>query len=282
MVGGYKKLLELVGYDKNVETPQDETFTPRVLVIDIEISPILAYVWGLHDQNIPIEMIHTDWFIMSYAAKWLDEKEVIYGDCRKSIGDDKKIVQEIVKLLDEADVVVGQNSDRFDLKKINSRIEIHKLQPPSDFRTVDTLKIAKSKFGFTSNKLGYVSSIVNEKHRKLSHGRYPGNHLWLQCLAGNEKAWKEMELYNKKDVLTTEEYFKKLDKWHNKINYNVFSGSMINKCSCGSTKFIKFGYAFTNKARHQRYRCTECGKTIVDKTNLLSKDKKLSLKTSLH
>lgn len=281
MVGGFNELKKLAGYDDDTDA-KDETFIPRVLLIDIETSPILAYVWDLFDQNIPVEMIKEDWFIMSYSAKWLGEKKVIQNDCRKKIGDDYKLLVEIKELLDEADVVVGQNSIRFDERKINARLKIHKIPPPSSYRSVDTLRIAKKKFGFTSHKLGYVTDKLNTKYKKLDHSKFAGNKLWLQCLAGNKKAWDEMKKYNIHDVLALEEYYNDLDPWHSTINFNAFAGEYINKCSCGSSKFIKHGYQFTNGGRYQRYRCIECGKIHLDKTNLLSKVKKSALKTFLH
>ena len=49
----------------------------KILYVDIETTPTKAYVWGLWKQNIPINMIEDDWFVLSWAAKWADEKEVL-------------------------------------------------------------------------------------------------------------------------------------------------------------------------------------------------------------
>ena len=65
---------------------------PKVLVFDIETSPILARVWGLWQQNVGLNQIKEDWFVMSYAAKWLGVDGVMYKDLRGVIDDTDKVV----------------------------------------------------------------------------------------------------------------------------------------------------------------------------------------------
>ena len=125
----------------------------KVLVIDIETSPILGSVWGLWQQNLSLEMIKDDWYILSFAAKWLGEKEIIYRDCRETLENDKLLMTEIHALLSQADYVIAHNGDKFDIKKINARLIMNGFPPPSPYKTIDTLKIAKKQFAFTSNKL---------------------------------------------------------------------------------------------------------------------------------
>ena len=64
--------------------------------------------------------------------------------------DDKRVLQSIWKLLDEADIVIGHNGDRFDLRKLNARFIDNDINPPSPFRTIDTLKVARREFAFVS------------------------------------------------------------------------------------------------------------------------------------
>ena len=51
---------------------------PRILLLDIETSPTMAAVWRLWKENIGLEQINNDWFIMSYSAKWLKDSTVYY------------------------------------------------------------------------------------------------------------------------------------------------------------------------------------------------------------
>lgn len=194
-------------------TKQIDRDVPKVLYVDIETKPIKAWIWGTFNQNIPLNMIIEDWSVLSWSAKWAGstESEVIYSDNRKKKGDkltnDKDLLKPLWKLLDEADIVIGQNSDRFDLPKLNARFIEHGMGCPSEFQTIDTYKMASSKFGFTSNKLEYMTKKLNKKYKKQDHRDFSGFALWDECIKGNMKAWKSMEVYNKYDVLSLEELF---------------------------------------------------------------------------
>lgn len=254
----------------------------KVLIFDIETAPMLGYVWGLFDQNIGLNQLHTDWYVLSWSAKWLGapEYEVMYADQRnvKDIENDSGILAKIWKLLDEADVVITQNGKRFDVKKLNARFIQHGFNPPSSYRHIDTLVIAKRHFGFTSNKLAYMTDKLCTKYKKLDHAKFSGFELWKQCLAGNKAAWAEMEVYNKYDVLSLEELYLKLQPWDKTINFNVYSDNLNHVCSCGSTEFVKNGFRYSNTSKQQRLICKSCGAEHVDLVNLLSKEKRKSLR----
>lgn len=255
---------------------------PKVLIFDIETAPIMAYVWKLWDNTVSLNMIEQDWFVLSWSAKWLGapEDEVMYEDQRKSkdIENDKKILKSIWKLLDEADIVITQNGKSFDQKKLNARFILNGMEPTSSYRHIDTLSIAKSVFKFTSNKLEYMTDKLCTKYKKLKHAKFSGFSLWKECMKGNKEAWKEMELYNRYDVLSLEELYTKLIPWDNSINFNVYHDDNIHVCKCGSIDFVKKGFHYTNTGKFQRYRCKSCGSEHRDSTNLLSTEKKKSLK----
>ena len=254
---------------------------PRVLVYDIETAPILANVWGIWEQNVGLNMIEQDWHILAWAAKWLGDpaSKIMYADQRnaKKVDDDKKLLEGIWKLLDEADIVITQNGKSFDEKKLNARFVLNGMKPPSSYRHIDTKQIASKKFAFTSNKLEYMTSKLCTKYKKLTHKKFPGYELWRECLAGNLQAWKEMEKYNKYDVLSLEELYTKLQAWDNSINFSVFSDDLSYTCNCGSTNIQKNGYAYGKFGKYQRYYCGDCGAEVRGRTNLLSKEKKGSL-----
>lgn len=253
---------------------------PKVLLYDIETAPNIGYVWSLWDQTLGLEQIKQDWHLLSWSAKWLDDDKVMYMDQRhaKDITDDKKILKQLWKLLDEADIVITQNGRAFDNKKVNARFLHHGMQPPSSYKNIDTLIIAKKHFAFTSNKLAYMSDKFCTKYKKLKIKKFPGFELWKECLAGNKKAWKEMERYNKHDVLALEELYYKLIPWDNTINFALYTDDSELVCSCGHKKFKKNGYFYTNSGKYQRYKCNKCGSETRSKENLFSKDKRKSLR----
>ena len=249
---------------------------PKILIFDIETAPMLGYVWSLWENTLGLNQVEQDWYILSWAAKWNHENEVMYMDQRnaKNIEDDKKLLQQIWKLLDEADIVVTQNGKKFDVKKLNARFILNGMQRPSQFKHIDTKILAGRHFAFTSNKLEYLTDKLCVKYKKLKHAKFSGFSLWKECLAGNSEAWQEMEEYNKYDVLSLEELYTKLIGWDGEINYNVYRNNTEYRCNCGSNQFTKHGFLYTNTGKFQRYECKNCGLKHSSKINLLSKEKR--------
>lgn len=254
---------------------------PKVLFLDIETKPLMAYVWSIWEQNVGLNQIESDWSILSFAARWAHApaKQVIYQDLSKArdIEHDLPLLKSIWKLLDEADVVIAQNGVAFDKKKVYARFAIAGMPPPSSFRMVDTKLTAKKVFGFTSNRLEYLSDKLNKLYKKLKHERYPGFDLWKECMRGNQAAWREMRKYNIHDVLTLEELYYVLLPWDDTINFSVFGDQLEPMCGCGSTEFERRGYYYTKAAKYQRFCCVECGAWTRGRENLLPKVKRKSL-----
>jgi hypothetical protein len=240
----------------------EKLLSARVLIFDIEISPLESFHWGLWDQNIALNQIKKDWHIMSWAAKWLDDKKVMYQDQRdvKDITNDKKTLEGIWKLLDEADVVITQNGKSFDVKKLNARFIMNGMQPPSSFKHIDTKRLATKHFGFTSNKLEYMAEKINKKFKKSSHKKFSGLSLWTECLKNNKAAWNEMKKYNIIDVLSTEELYYKLIPWDSTIDFSIYNPNKKMVCTCGSTEFVQNGHAYYASGVYKRYKCRKCGK----------------------
>ena len=232
----------------------------KILIFDIESAPSQAYVWGAWKQNIGLVMdIQPEGYIMSIAYKWLDSPEVHYLENRTE--NDKKLMKDFVKVLDEADFVVAHNGVKFDVPMIKARLAIHGIPPPSPFKTIDTLKIAKKEMRFRRNSLEHLAEVLSCNHKKLKHGQFPGFKLWSECMKGNDEAWQEMKLYNEFDVIVLEEVYKKLRPFaSNHPNVNTMSDPEVMNCSrCGSENVIKGGYYFTNKGKYPRFKCKDCG-----------------------
>lgn len=256
---------------------------PKILCFDLETAPITAYTWGLFDQNIGLNQIKSDWHLISWSAKWLGEpaSKVMYMDNSraKNIQNDKALVQGLAKLLNQADIVITQNGDAFDIKKLNARAVINRLPPIKPVRSTDILKEGRKVFKFTSHKLEYITSILNDKYRKLKHNEYPGFELWSAILKGDKRAWKVMKKYCIHDVLSTEESYQKIQGWIKTQNISTYADDVVMRCRCGSDSLESRGYAFTDNGKYQVYRCKSCGKWPRGAVNLLSAEKrKVSLK----
>jgi RNase_H superfamily len=214
----------------------------KTLILDIESSPLLVYVWHLKDQYVDVSQLHTDWKIMAWGAKWLGEKTVHYRDLREF--SERTILFRLRELLEQADIVITQNGVSFDMRKINARFVLLGLKPVHTLRHFDTYLLAKRVASFTSNKLEYLTEKCNVKYHKLTHTAFPGLKLWKECLNGNIKAWEEMERYNIHDVLSTEELYENLKAFAPK----AFPRPDNEKCdACGKENRLKI-------------KCQSCGR----------------------
>ena len=254
---------------------------PKILTFDVELIGIRAdSLWGTWDQNISIPEITDDWAIISAAAKWYGHKKVFYKDNRraKEIRDDRDLVAWLCALLDEADVIVGQNVRRFDLRKIRARAVMHGLKPFREPRVIDTMEMAKSVGAFTSNKLEYLSEVLTDTP-KLKHSKYPGKELWLALLRNELAAWNECKVYNIRDVVATENVYTILRPWAPRLpNLAQFYDDDIRRCPrCGSPNLVPMGTYKTNVSEYQQYVCSCCGGISRDRYTMNSKQKRRNL-----
>lgn len=254
---------------------------PRILALDIETFYMSLTGWQLYDANFSIGDIEQDWTIASWAAKFVGEPTVYYRDvsCQKNLRNEKPILKRIWELINEADVLLTQNGKSFDLPKLNAKFIEHGLDPLPEKEHIDTKRLAKGRFKFTSNSLEYLCKVLKTKHQKLKHKRFPGKDLWKECLLGNPLAWKDMRKYNIHDVICLEEVYLKLRPWGIKIDLGKYVKDKNAVCSCcASDNLIKNGYAYKGQGKFQRYLCQDCGALVRDKTNLLSTNKKRALR----
>lgn len=260
------------------------TAAPKILVIDIETAPLESWTWGIWDQNVGLEQIKTEWTILSYAAQWLGTRKILYactgGRGASKVRDDKPLMKGIWALLDEADIVIAQNGKRFDVRKMNARLVMHGYGPPSPFRVIDTLIVAKKYFAFTSQKLAWTSKYLTDAP-KSEHKRFPGFELWTECLKDNPKAWAEMEKYNKQDIVSTRKVYLKMRPWiENHPNLGVYDESERPLCpKCGSNYVTREGSRASVKQQgiYARYKCQDCGGWARGKQMLVPLEKRRSL-----
>lgn len=188
--------------------------TPRELYFDIEVSPNMAFLWSLKvpSKYVNSDMIVKDWYCISWAASWMDSREVFSGRVSPREAkrwDDSKILKPLWSLLDDADIVIGHNSSAFDVKKINTRFLLHGMGVPRPYRQLDTLKIARKYFAFESNKLDYLNARLGNlpKHEmELSD--------WIRiCLHGDERTLERMVKYNRGDVVEGKKLYAKMRDW---------------------------------------------------------------------
>lgn len=223
----------------------------RILTFDIETSPIVGYTWGTWNTN--VVKIITPPRVLCFAAKWLDEKEVMYFSEFHDGADE--MVAAAWKLLNEADAVIHFNGQRFDVPHLNREFLMRGMIPPTGYRQVDLLLTARKNFKFPSNKLDYLTKVLGIDG-KFKHS---GFSLWEDCLAGDKKAWAMMKKYNKQDVVATEALYYTVLPWiQGHPNRRLYDGHQ--GCpTCASEDLQRRGFAYTKLSRFQRYQCLDCG-----------------------
>jgi uncharacterized protein YprB with RNaseH-like and TPR domain len=255
----------------------------KILVLDIETTPLELYAWGIWDVNASLEQIRTDWSIMSFSAKWLGKKKVMYMDTggrgKRFVRNDRKLMKPLCDLLNEADIVVAQNGKKFDIRKINARLIAHGFKPPSPYRVIDTMLMARKYFAFTSQKLAYTSDILAPLQKKDEHPEYPGFKLWLACLNDEKGAWRVLKRYNERDITATEQVYLQLRPWiENHPNLAVFIDADKPLCpKCGHDKMNSNGYRVTQATRYLRMQCQKCGGWARGKKMLTSVETRRAL-----
>lgn len=228
---------------------------PKVLTLDIETSPAIVMAWGLWDQNIGTNQIVEPSRVICFAAKWLDAKAVMFHSEHHDTRAD--MVAAAWRLLDEADVLVTYNGPAFDVKHLQREFLLAGLGPPSPWVDIDLLAVARRRFKFLSNKLGYVTDTLGLP-TKLETG---GMQLWTDVLAGDAKAWATMRRYCKRDVVTTEILYQFLRKqgWITVPHLGQWTGDRECCPSCGGSDLDLVGIVYGKATAYPKLRCQTCG-----------------------
>lgn len=233
----------------------------RIAVLDIERqSAVVDGVWELKQNgyispNNLIEPART----ICLAWKWLGTTKVNFA--AEWNGGHDNMVQIAHAVLDEADYIIGWNSKGFDCRHLRTEFIKAGLTPPSPHRDIDLMLTAKRNFGFMSNRLSYVAQELGAGE-KLETGGAP---LWRTLRYGKGKELKDaqklMELYNKQDVLLTEEVYDKMLPWVDGLNIPLYENKSEVCCSnCGSENIHYRGIQVAATRSYQRFQCQVCGK----------------------
>ena len=226
----------------------------KILFLDLETSPNLAHVWGLWDQNIAITQIERSTEVLCWGARWLGSDKVIF----KSVHHHGKetMLDELHKVMDEADVLIGWNSAAFDSKHIKREFIENGYLPPSPWVELDLMKVVRSQFKFPSNKLDYVAQKLGVG-AKVQHS---GFQLWLDCMAGIPKAWKMMKEYQIQDVNLLLDLYDILLPWIKNHPHVGASEGRPEACkNCGDSNVRPHGSQMSGAGRYRKYKCAKCG-----------------------
>ena len=242
----------------------------KLVFADIEPLPMEALRFQAKTRYVPHEQI-THGTSLACAAWAVDDgaiesvrlsRQVLRDDSRN----DEAVVRRLHKLLmtgaDGGTVFVGQNIDRFDIRKIEARCIYYRLDPLPPLQTIDTLKQAR-KFGFDYHRLDYLDWHLHGKG-KVRHRGFP---MWRDIATHRSgpdvkhEALREMTHYCEGDIECLRRVFTTL-RPHFKQFPNQAIGTAECCPNCGSKCFRSNPSWWTDKkvGRYPRYRCSDCGK----------------------
>lgn len=230
----------------------------KILFIDIETLPNLGYFFDVFsDRGIPLDFIEKPKAICTLAYKYIGDQTPTVLIAHEPYND-KALLVEFSEIVKDADYVVAHFGDGFDMPFIEGRLFANGLPSLPPFATIDTYKLARSRFKKTlnSNKLDHLAKICGLPGKNKTTAM-----LWVKCAQGDLEAIKEMAEYNAQDIEVLEAVYKKLmPNVKSKLNANLVYDDAVQRCKvCESDELELKGYELRASNFHHRYQCKPCG-----------------------
>lgn len=253
----------------------------KVLVFDIETTPLVAYVWNNKPNYLPEGQIIQNWYVINWAAKWLFDDEVITGVLtteEAKTGNDKRIVKKLWDLFNEADIIIAHYGDAFDIKMMNGRFLKYGMNLPMPYQSIDTKKAASKRLRLPANNLNYIARYLG-----LGQKHSTNFQLWVDCMNGDKDALNKMDKYCQQDVKILEDVYLHLRPFiQPHPNLGLFIETDTVSCpSCGSTNLKKEGVYTTTVNQYDAYRCGDCGSITRSRKSKISTEERKTITSSV-
>lgn len=253
--------------------PRHKMTTPaRVLTFDIERRPGVFFSWGPRADYLGRDKQLIRSSTISWAAKWYGQREIMYADIDavdstfmqpEQVPGYREMLTGLRDLLDQADVVVGYNSVRFDEAKVRGELARLGIPAPSPFRSVDLMR--------TTKRMGWDYASLAETLDAFGLGgklAHQGFSLWVDFLRGDPKARKLMRAYNVQDVAQTERAYDAMRPYiKDHPNLNLWAGNDADGrplevcCNCGHDRLrvVPERDSLTALTAYALVECRKCG-----------------------
>lgn len=184
---------------------------PKILLLDIETSHIEFRGWDVGQQYVRKDQVTKGWYIICWSAKWLFEPKV-YSDSvspsESKARNDKEVVTSLHKMMTEADIVITQNGDFFDIPKLNWKFMTYGLPPNNQYMSIDTYKKSKQIVAPISRGLDWVAGELGFGGKSETSEQD-----WILAEAGDQKSITKLSKYCDNDVYILEEWYLRLRPW---------------------------------------------------------------------
>ena len=268
---------------KHIAPKANKNVTAKVLTFDVERLPGVARVkhrgftiegefWDLNALKPMIgRRIHPDDVLewprtICAAGRWYGQKEVLFA-AEWEDGGHEEFMRKVWHWYDEADITVGHHILGFDEPHMRSSWALYGWAPPSPWKTIDTLRVARQAFGYESNTLDSlakrlgIAAKTDKYDAKIAHA----------AVNGDAKAQKTLRKYNQGDIVATEGLLNRLRPWlPGNVHLGQWTGSDTVCPNCGSENVIpQVGKTVkANVTAYQLYRCGDCGSNVRGTTKV--------------
>lgn len=200
-------------------------------------------------------------FIICGSYMHLDEGKVHTVKISDSPGfnkdctNDKWVVRELAKALQDSHILVAHYGAKFDVPYLNARLLAHGYDPLPPIPLVDTWRTARYQLKIHRNSLQSLTEFFGYENKTRLSGP-----MWIKAMAGNRRAINYVVEHCEVDVRVLARVYRKLRpiiKGH--PNVNLVNGDLRNCPVCGSTKLRNKGYTVARTRMYKRYKCRECG-----------------------
>ena len=236
----------------------------NIKIIDLETSPNIQFSWHLRQKYHNYNDIIQEGGILS--AAWKDYgSDYVYTsavDVRDPYND-YDVVYNVREALEDCDLVITQNGDKFDLRKINAALLKWRLDPLPPIVSADCIKITRREFALNSYGMDAVRKFLGLE------GKTKTEYDWWKKIctykpvptAERQKYLDLLVSYNADDVNDTEEMYEIIKPYSGRHPSLNLIASVDDGCpTCGSTN-LRTNPSWIHRATtrsYARYRCDDC------------------------
>jgi DNA polymerase elongation subunit (family B) len=232
--------------------------TRRRLFFDAETSPNIGFFWQAgYDLKVTHECIIEERALICVCWKW-EGQDRVYSLEWDEDQCDRGLLEGFVPELLKADEAIAHNGDRFDIPWLRTRCLFYGIPFPPQIVTIDTLKAARGKFNFNSNKLDYIGKYLGLGGKAPTGGFQTWKDIKLKKCP---KAMRRMVKYCKQDVRLLEEIFEKMNSY---LPAKTSLDCEARNCpECGGRMRNDGSYYTAGGYKKVKLRCPSCPKYIA-------------------